>query len=63
VTRFGNKWGDYRPRREGGRNGKRHIRSTVIPEEPMCNYFKDAQAVTVGAALNVLSDRYKKRKK
>lgn len=63
VTRFGNKWGDYRPNREGNRNGKRHIRSTVIPEEPMCNAFKDAKPVTAGAALNVLSLRYKKQRK
>jgi hypothetical protein len=63
VTRFGNKWGDYRPNREGSRNGKRHIRSTVVPEEPMCNAFKDAKPVTAGAALNVLSYRYKKRRK
>lgn len=64
VTRFGNKWGNYRPNRdEGNKNGKRHIRSTVIPEEPMCNAFKGARAVTVAAALNVLSYRYNKRRK
>lgn len=62
VTRFGNKWGDYRPNREGNTHGKRHIRSTVIPEEPMCNAFKGAKSVSAGAALNVLAARYKASK-
>ena len=58
VTRVSKMWGDYRVNKTGTKRGKRHIRSTVIPSEPICDYFKDAKAVSVGATMNVLSYRY-----
>ena len=63
VTRVSKMWGDYRVNKTGTKRGKRHIRSTVIPLEPICNYFKDARAVSIGAAMNVLSYRYNRNKK
>lgn len=63
VTRVSKMWGDYRVNKTGTKRGKRHIRSTVIPSEPICNYFKDAKAVSIGATMNVLSYRYNRNKK
>jgi hypothetical protein len=64
ITRFGSKWGDYRVKEGKSKNGKRHIRSKVIPEEPVCKAFKDAKPASTGAALNVMHYRYfRKRKK
>lgn len=57
VKRYGGVFGDLRPNHQGSQIGKRHIRSNVQPKEPLCNFYRDAKPVSVGAALNVWNHR------
>lgn len=61
MTRFGEKWGDIRSNRQGRKRGKRHIRSTYTPEEPVFSAFRGAARVTVGAVANVIHARAHKK--